>query len=102
VPIGRQGDAGGLEDAADLAGDGGAGGDALAVFLDHGLLEAVEIAQQVGPFDDEAVAVAQIGQLFLQHQGEERAEPRTPDHRKKAKRTALKDRGVISLGFSPT
>ena len=56
MQIGRQGDAGGLEDAADLAGDGGAGGDALAVLLDGGFLEAVEIAQQVGPFDDEAVA----------------------------------------------
>lgn len=63
--IGRQGDAGGLKDAADLAGDGSAGGDALAVFLDGGLLQAVEIAQQVGPFDDEAVALAQIGQLLL-------------------------------------
>ena len=31
VQIGRQGDTGGLEGAADLAGDGGAGGDALAV-----------------------------------------------------------------------
>ena len=73
VQIGRQGDAGGLEDAADLPGDGGAGGDALAVLVDGGLLETVEIAQQVGPFDDEAVAVAQIGQFLLQHQGEERA-----------------------------
>jgi len=32
VEIGRQGDAGGLEDAADLAGDGGASGDALPSF----------------------------------------------------------------------
>ena len=32
VQIGRQGDAGGLEDAADLAGDRGAGGDALPSF----------------------------------------------------------------------
>jgi hypothetical protein len=32
--VGRQRDAGGLEDAADLAGDWGAGGDALAVLLD--------------------------------------------------------------------
>ena len=64
VQIGRQGDAGGLEDAADLAGDGGAGGYMLAVLLDGRLLETVEIAQQVGPFDGEAVAVAQIDQLL--------------------------------------
>ena len=68
VQIGRQGDAGGLEDGANLTDDGGAGGNALAVLLDGGFLETIEIAQQVGPFDDEAVAVAQIGQLLLQHQ----------------------------------
>jgi hypothetical protein len=79
VQIGRQGDAGGLEDAANLAGDSGAGGDALAVFFDRGVLETVEIAQQVGPFDDEAVALAQIGQLLLQRQGEERAEHMAAD-----------------------
>ena len=38
-----------------------------------------EIAQQVGPFDDEAVALAQVGQLLLQHQGEERAEHMAAD-----------------------
>lgn len=74
MQIGRQGDAGGLEDATDLAGDGGAGSDALAVLLEGRFLETVEIAQQVGPFDNETVAVAQIGQFLLQHQGEERAE----------------------------
>lgn len=52
--VGRQGDAGGLEDAADLAGDGGAGGDAFAVDFDGGLLEAVEVPEQIGPFDGEA------------------------------------------------
>ncbi len=35
--VGREGDTGNLEDAADLAGDGGSGGDALAVLLDGGL-----------------------------------------------------------------
>ena len=69
----------GLEDAADLASDGGAGSDALAVLLDGCLLETVEIAQQVGPFNDEAVALAQVGQLLLQHQGEERAEHMAAD-----------------------
>ena len=64
MQIGRQGDAGGLEDATDLAGDGGAGSDALAVLLDGRFLETVEIAQQVGPFDNETVAVAQIGQFL--------------------------------------
>ena len=52
--VGWQRDADSLEDAADLAGDGGAGSDALAVLVDGGLLQAVEIAQQVGPFDGEA------------------------------------------------
>ena len=74
MQIGRQGDASGLEGAADLAGDSGAGGDALAVFLNRGFLEAVEIAQHIGPFNGVAVALAQVGQLLLQHQSEERAE----------------------------
>ena len=64
MQIGRQRDAGGLEDAADLAGDGGAGRNALAVLLDGCFLQAVEIAQQIGPFDNQAVVVAQIGQPF--------------------------------------
>ncbi len=44
--VGREGDAGGLEDPADLTGNHGTGSDALAVLFDGGLLEAVEIAQQ--------------------------------------------------------
>ena len=79
MEIGRQRDAGGLEDAADLAGDGGAGGNALAVLLDGCLLQAIEIAQQIGPFNDEAAALAQVGQLLLQHQREERAEHMAAD-----------------------
>ena len=79
MQIRRQCDASGLEDAADLAGDGGAGGNALAVLGDGCLLETVEIAQQVGPFDDEAVALAQVGQFLLQHQGKERAEHMAAD-----------------------
>ena len=51
MQIGRQGDAGGLEDTADLAGDGDAGGDALPSFSMGRLLEAVEVAQQVAPSD---------------------------------------------------
>ena len=67
------------EDAADLASDGGAGANALAVLRNGYLLETVEIAQQVGPFDGEAMALAQVGQLLSQHQGEERAEHMTAD-----------------------
>ena len=40
------------KNATDLAGDGSAGVDALAL-LDGRLLQGVGIAQQVGPFDDE-------------------------------------------------
>ena len=79
MQIGRQGDAGGLEDAADLAGDSGAGGDTLAVLLDGRLLEAVEVAEEVGPFDNQAVALAQVGQLLLKHQREEGAEHMAAD-----------------------
>ncbi len=49
--VGREGGAGGLEDPADLTGNHGTGRDALAVLFDGGLLEAVEIAQQIAPFD---------------------------------------------------
>ena len=72
--VGREGDTGSLEDAADLTGDGGAGGDALAVLLDGGLLETVEIAQQIGPFDGDTGGSAPIGQLLVEHQGQEGAE----------------------------
>ena len=58
MEIGRQGDPSGLEDATDLSGDGGAGGDALAVLLNGCLLVAVDIAQQIGRFDDDAAAEA--------------------------------------------
>ena len=49
--VGWERDADGLEDTTDLASDGGTGGDAFAVLFDGGLLQAVEIAQQVAPFD---------------------------------------------------
>ena len=39
-------------------------GDALAVFLNRGFLEAVQIAQQVGPFNNEAVALTKVGRSF--------------------------------------
>ena len=51
VPVRRQGDADGLEDTSDLSLDVGARGDALAVLLDGGLLQAVEIADRIIPLD---------------------------------------------------
>jgi len=71
VGVGRQRDAGGLEDAADLAGDGGAGGDALSVLVDGRLLQAVEIAEQVGPFDGDAGGAAAVRQVFVEYEREE-------------------------------
>ncbi len=79
VQIGRRGDAGGLEDPADLADDGGTDGNALTVLRDCRLLKTVEIAQQIGSLEDDATALAQIGQLLLQHQGEKRAEHMAAD-----------------------
>ena len=51
MQIGRQGAAGGLEDAADLAGDGGAGGDALPSFSMVASWRRSRVAQQVAPSD---------------------------------------------------
>jgi hypothetical protein len=45
----------------------------------RGFLEAIEIAQQVGPFNGRAAALAQVGQLLLQHQGEVRAKHMVAD-----------------------
>ena len=70
----RQGNACGLEDAADHAFDVGAGDDALAVFLDDGLLQPIKVSQQVLPFGPEALGGAEHGELLLQHQREEGAE----------------------------
>ena len=65
----RQGDAGRLKNPPDLAFDVGASGDPLAVLLDGSLLQPVEVADQVGPLDDDALGAAQAVQLLLQHQG---------------------------------
>ena len=71
--VGREGDTGSLEDAADLTGDGSAGGDALAILLDGDLLETVEIAQQIAPFDSEMWS-QQIGRTLTPYaQGTGRA-----------------------------
>ena len=80
--VGRQGDAGGLGDLADLALDMGSGGDALAVFLDGGLLQAVEIADQVVPVDDDAGGAAAVGEFLLEDEGEEGTEDMAADRRR--------------------
>ena len=59
---------------ANLTGHGNARGDALASFFDGDLLEPVEVTQQIGPFNGETGIPAAIGQLLVQHQGEEGAE----------------------------
>jgi hypothetical protein len=51
VQIGRQGDAGGMEDAADLADDGGSGRDALPSFSVVAARSRSRVAQQVAPSD---------------------------------------------------
>lgn len=42
--------------------------------VDGGFLQAVESLQPIYPFDDEAVAPAQISELLPQHHGEEGVE----------------------------
>src|SRR3712207_6517793 len=79
LPIGRQGEAGGLEDAADLTFDPRAGDDSLTVLLDGRLLQPIEVARQVGPFDGDTGGLAAVGQLLLQHQGVEGAEDMAAD-----------------------
>ena len=56
--VGRERDACGLEDVANLACYVRAGGDHLAVLFDRGLLEAVEIVEQRLPFGLEALVLA--------------------------------------------
>ncbi|MER9121406.1 hypothetical protein NKH93_33575 [Mesorhizobium sp. M0954] len=67
----RQGDASGLEDGPDLAFHVGSGGDAPAILLHHGLLQPVQVAQQIAPFDAEAVGGAKIRQFLLQQQAQD-------------------------------
>src|SRR3954452_3421731 len=70
----RQGEAQRLEDTS--GGAGGLGGQfpALALLLDGGVLQPVEVAPHVIPLELQADLRAAIGQLLLQHQGEEGAE----------------------------
>ena len=74
APVRRERDADGLEDLAELALDVGAGGGALAVLPDGGLLQAVEVADQVVPFDGGVGGVAAVGQFLLEDEGEKGAE----------------------------
>ena len=79
APVGWKRDSVGAEDLADLTLDMGSRGDALSVLLDCGLLQAVEIADQIVPFDADLVGLAALGEFFLYHQGEERAEDMAAD-----------------------
>jgi hypothetical protein len=55
--------ASGLEHRSDLSGDVGAGRDPLAVLFNGRLLQAVQIAQQVRPFQRQTLLCAEIGEL---------------------------------------
>ena len=46
----------------------------VAVLLDCGLLETVEIAQQIAPFDSDTGVPAKNGQFLLEDKGREGAE----------------------------
>ena len=63
-PVWRQRDAGGLEDAPDLARDRHVRGDALAVLLGGRLPHAVEIADQIVSFDADLVGSAESARSF--------------------------------------
>jgi hypothetical protein len=66
--------ASGLEHRSDLSGDVGAGRDPLAVLFNGRLLQAVQIAQQVRPFQRQTLLCAEIGELFLVHPEDRLAE----------------------------
>ena len=59
--VGWQGDTCGLEHRSDHAGSRCANGNNLAVFLDGGLLEAVEIVEERLPFGCQPFDLAQTG-----------------------------------------
>ena len=69
--VGRQRHAGGLEQLAGAANDGGAQDEALAVLFDLDFLQAFEIAHDVAPLGPEALGRAARLQLLAQDQGEE-------------------------------
>ncbi len=75
----------------------GAGGDALAVLLDGGLLQEVEVADQVVPFDADAGGGASVGQFLLEDQREEGAEDVAADRGV----AGVVDRSGAQLGLRP-
>jgi len=74
APVGRQADAGGLEDGFDLAFDASPAGDGFAVLFDHGLLQPVEIAQERAPLGLAAGRLAAGLESLAQDLREEGAE----------------------------
>ena len=69
----RQGDACGLEDVADIPADMGASDNDLAVLLDGGLLEAIEIVEERLPFGLDAFLLTHAHEMFRQGQGDKGA-----------------------------
>ena len=77
----RQRDAQRLEELAGRAGGRGTENEPFAVLLDLDLLETIQVAQDVGPFEVEAGCRQAIAERLLQHQGEERTEHVAADGR---------------------
>ena len=79
LKTGRQCDAGGLEGCGSR--DAGFGADlpALAVLADFAVLQPVEIAQEIGPFDALAGLVESFVKRLVQDQREKRAEHMAAD-----------------------
>ena len=79
--VGRQGNANGLEQGADAAGDGRAQHLRLAVLGKLDLLQPVEVAQGICPLRLDARRLAARLQLLAQDEGKEEAEDMAPDPR---------------------
>lgn len=72
--VGRQGDAGGLEQGAGDAGRGRAQDHLLAGLVDLDFLQAVEVAQHVAPLRAEAGGAAPVLEFLAQHERQEGTE----------------------------
>jgi hypothetical protein len=81
LQVRRQGDADRLEQFAGKAGSRRAQPEALAVLLQCDLLQAVEIAQNVAPFGDNAMPVEALFQFPSQYESQEGAEDVAVDRR---------------------
>ncbi len=57
--VGREGDAGGLEDPADLTGNHGTGSDALAVLFDGGLVWRLSVGWR-GPNSQKNISIREL------------------------------------------